>query len=65
MILRKAQEGTRIAPIQILLGQFKRIIVWILIVAGVIFGVPGDLLDSPDRQLDFSAGAWKRWISRG
>ncbi|MCU1325618.1 MAG: Calcium-transporting ATPase (modular protein) [Bryobacterales bacterium] len=40
------KEGTRISPIQILLGQFKSIIVWILIAAGVISGVLGDLLDA-------------------
>ncbi len=40
------KEGTRIGPLQILLGQFKSIIIWILISAGVLAGVLGDIVDA-------------------
>ena len=39
-------EGKRISPFQIFLGQFKSLIIWILIVAGVISGVLGEIVDS-------------------
>jgi P-type Ca2+ transporter type 2C len=39
-------EGKRIRPIQILLSQFKSLIIWILIVAGVLSGVLGETLDA-------------------
>jgi P-type Ca2+ transporter type 2C len=40
------KEGKRISPVQIFLGQFKSILVWILIVAGVISGVLGEMVDA-------------------
>ena len=40
------QEGKRISPLQIFLGQFKSLIIWILIVAGVISGVLGEVVDA-------------------
>lgn len=39
-------EGKRISPFQIFLGQFKSLIIWILIVAGVISGVLGEMVDA-------------------
>ncbi|HQW30575.1 MAG TPA: HAD-IC family P-type ATPase, partial [Verrucomicrobiales bacterium] len=39
-------EGKRISPFQIFLGQFKSLIIWILIVAGVISGVLGEIVDA-------------------
>ena len=39
------QEGKRISPLQILLGQFKSLIIWILIAAGVISGLLGEVVD--------------------
>lgn len=39
-------EGKRISPIQILLSQFKSLIIWVLIVAGIISGVMGDAIDA-------------------
>jgi len=39
-------EGRRISPFQILLSQFKSLIIWILIVAGTISGVLGDAIDA-------------------
>ena len=39
-------EGERISPFQIFLGQFKSLIIWILIVAGVISGVLGEVVDA-------------------
>jgi Ca2+-transporting ATPase len=39
-------EGKRISPLQIFLGQFKSLIIWILIVAGVISGVLGEGVDA-------------------
>ena len=39
-------EGTRIGPLTILLGQFKSLLIWILIAAGVISGVLGDAIDA-------------------
>ena len=35
------KEGKRISPLQIFLGQFKSILIWILIAAGTILGVLG------------------------
>lgn len=40
------KEGKRISPWQIFLGQFKSLIVWILIVAGIISGVLGEMVDA-------------------
>ncbi len=39
-------EGKRISPWQILLGQFKSLLIWILIGAGIISGVLGELVDA-------------------
>ena len=39
-------EGQRISPLQIFLGQFKSLIIWILIAAGIISGVLGDVVDT-------------------
>ena len=40
------KEGKRISPWQIFIGQFKSLIIWILIVAGVISGVLGEAVDA-------------------
>ncbi|NOT57322.1 MAG: HAD-IC family P-type ATPase, partial [Deltaproteobacteria bacterium] len=40
------KEGPRISPLQIFLSQFKSLIIWLLIVAGVISGVLGDMVDT-------------------
>ena len=40
------KEGKRISPWQIFLGQFKSLIIWILIAAGVISGVLGEVVDA-------------------
>jgi len=40
------KEGKRISPFQIFLGQFKSLIIWILIAAGVISGVMGEVVDA-------------------
>ena len=40
------KEGKRISPLQIFLGQFKSLIIWILIVAGVVSGVLGEGVDA-------------------
>ncbi len=40
------KEGKRISPFQILLGQFKSLIIWILIAAGVISGALGEVVDA-------------------
>lgn len=40
------KEGKRISPLQILFGQFKSLIIWILIVAGVVSGVLGEVIDA-------------------
>jgi Ca2+-transporting ATPase len=40
------KEGKRISPLQIFLGQFKSLIIWILIAAGVISGVLGEVVDT-------------------
>src|SRR4030095_2485667 len=40
------KEGERVSPWQICLGQFKSLIIWILIVAGVISGVLGEAVDA-------------------
>ena len=39
------KEGKRISPLQIFLGQFKSLIIWILLAAGVISGLLGELVD--------------------
>ena len=38
-------EGKRISPLQIFLGQFKSLIIWILIAAGVVSGLLGEVVD--------------------
>ena len=38
-------EGQRIRPFQILLGQFHSLIIWILVAAGVISGLLGEVVD--------------------
>jgi Ca2+-transporting ATPase len=40
------KEGKRISAWQIFLGQFKSLIIWILIVAGVVSGVLGEAVDA-------------------
>lgn len=40
------KEGKRISPLQIFFGQFKSLIIWILIAAGVISGVLGEVVDA-------------------
>ena len=40
------KEGQRISPLWIFLGQFKSLIVWILIAAGALSGALGDLVDA-------------------
>jgi len=40
------KEGKRISPLQIFFGQFKSLIIWILIAAGVISGVLGEMVDA-------------------
>jgi Ca2+-transporting ATPase len=40
------KEGKRISPFQIFLGQFKSLIIWILIAAGAISGVLGEVVDA-------------------
>ncbi len=39
-------EGKRISALQIFLSQFKSLIIWILITAGVISGVLGEMVDA-------------------
>jgi len=40
------KEGKSISPLQIFIAQFKSLIIWILIVAGVISGVLGETVDA-------------------
>jgi Ca2+-transporting ATPase len=40
------KEGRRVSPLKIFLGQFKSLIVWILIAAGVISSVLADVVDA-------------------
>ncbi len=40
------KEGRRISPLQILLGQFQSLLIWILIVAGVVSGLLGEVVDA-------------------
>jgi P-type Ca2+ transporter type 2C len=40
------KEGKPISPLQIILGQFKSLIIWILIAAGVISGLLGERVDA-------------------
>ena len=44
--LNELKKGKRISPFQIFLGQFKSLIIWILIAAGVISGVLGEVVDA-------------------
>ncbi|MBI3415817.1 MAG: cation-translocating P-type ATPase [Verrucomicrobia bacterium] len=39
------KEALRVSPLRIFLGQFKNLIVWILIVVGIISGVLGEIVD--------------------
>ena len=39
------KEGKPISPLQIFLGQFKSLIIWILIAAGIISGLLGEVID--------------------
>lgn len=40
------KEATSISPLQIFLSQFKSLLIWILIVAGVVSGVLGEEVDA-------------------
>jgi len=40
------KEGRRISSLQIFLGQFKSLIIWILIGAGVISDILGEVVDA-------------------
>ena len=40
------KEGKPVSPLQIFLGQFKSLLIWILIAAGVISGVLGEVVDA-------------------
>ena len=40
------KEGRRISRLQMFLGQFKSLIIWILIAAGVVSGVLGETIDA-------------------
>jgi Ca2+-transporting ATPase len=40
------KEGKRISPVRIFLGQFKSLIIWILIVAGAVSAVLGEGVDA-------------------
>ena len=44
--LNELTEGKRISPLQIFLGQFRSLIIWLLIAAGVVSGVLGDRVDT-------------------
>jgi len=39
------KEGTRVSPVQILVGQFKSVMIWVLIAAGIISGLLGEVVD--------------------
>jgi Ca2+-transporting ATPase len=40
------KEGKAISPLQIILGQFKSLLIWLLITAGVISGLLGEVVDA-------------------
>ncbi len=40
------KEGNRVSALRILLGQFKSVIIWILIAAGVLSGLLGQAIDA-------------------
>ncbi|HAH06825.1 MAG TPA: cation-translocating P-type ATPase [Elusimicrobia bacterium] len=40
------REGRRVSPLQILLSQFKSLLIWILIAAGVTSGLLGERIDA-------------------
>ena len=44
--LNELIEGKRTSAIQLFLGQFKSLIIWVLIVAGVISAALGDMVDA-------------------
>jgi Ca2+-transporting ATPase len=44
--LNELKEGERISAWQIFLGQFKSFVIWILIVAGIVSGVLGEVVDA-------------------
>ena len=45
------EEGNRISPLWIFLGQFKSLIIWILIAAGALAGVLGAAEDEIHRAV--------------
>jgi len=40
------KEGKRLSPFKMFLGQFKSLIIWILIAAGLVSGILGEMLDA-------------------
>ncbi|CCE24248.1 HAD-IC family P-type ATPase [Methylotuvimicrobium alcaliphilum] len=40
------KEGKRISPLQIIFDQFKSLIIWVLIAAGVVSGLLGEMMDA-------------------
>ncbi|MBF0104591.1 MAG: cation-translocating P-type ATPase [Deltaproteobacteria bacterium] len=44
--LNELKEGKHISPLQIILGQFKSLLIWILIAAGVVSGLLGEIVDA-------------------
>ncbi len=44
--LNELEEGRSISPLHIFFAQFKSLIIWVLIVAGVISGVLGEAVDA-------------------
>lgn len=40
------KEGKSIRPLQIIRGQFKSLLIWVLLAAGVISGLLGDMVDA-------------------
>ena len=50
------RETAPISPWTIFLGQFKSLIIWILIVAGVVSGTLGEVVDAIARRHGYDAG---------
>lgn len=44
--LNELQEGKRISPFRIFIAQFKSLLIWILIIAGIISGLLGETIDA-------------------
>ena len=44
--LNELKEGNRVSALRIFLGQFKSVIIWILIAAGVLSAVLGQMIDA-------------------